>query len=254
MKPKKAKENGEESKAKDEKREGIIEQNNLSKGSSRMIAGLDEAGRGPVLGPMVMAALTVREDDIKKLEWLGVKDSKLLSAEVREDLFERIREVIQDFRVEVIEPDAIDLSVKGGNSNLNWLEAETSARMINELKPDKLIADCPSVNISSYKNYFFSLLEPEVKAKTELVFEHKADVNHVVVGAASIVAKVIRDRQIEKLIQKVGVDFGSGYTSDPKTQDFLAKYSDKYPEIFRKSWDSYRKVEEGKKQRKLGEF
>jgi ribonuclease HII len=68
------------------------------------------------------------------------------------------------------------------------------------------------------------------------------------------VAKVIRDRQIEKLIQKVGVDFGSGYTSDPKTQDFLAKYSDKYPEIFRKSWDSYRKVEEGKKQRKLGEF
>jgi len=101
---------------------------------------IDEAGRGPVLGPMVMAALAIKEEDIKRLEWLGVKDSKLLSSSAREELFERIREVIHDFRVEVVEPDAIDLSIAGEpDSNLNWLEADTAARMVSELDPDQII-------------------------------------------------------------------------------------------------------------------
>ncbi|MBT5924329.1 ribonuclease HII, partial [Candidatus Woesearchaeota archaeon] len=78
---------------------------------SKIIAGIDEAGRGPVLGPLVMVAIAVKEEDVKKLEWLGVKDSKLLSSQVREELFERIHEIAHNFRVEVIEPDAIDLSL-----------------------------------------------------------------------------------------------------------------------------------------------
>ena len=70
---------------------------------TKIIVGVDEAGRGPVLGPLVMAALAFKEEDIKKLEWLGVKDSKLLSSQTREELFERIREIVHDFRIEVIE-------------------------------------------------------------------------------------------------------------------------------------------------------
>ena len=97
---------------------------------SKTIVGCDESGRGPVLGPLVMVALAVKEEDIKKLEWLGVKDSKLLSPQVREELFERIREIVTDFRIEMIEPDAIDLSLTDAGSNLNWLEAETSARLL----------------------------------------------------------------------------------------------------------------------------
>src|SRR3989344_5761222 len=220
----------------------------------RIIVGLDEAGRGPVLGPLVMAALAVKEENIKKLEWLGVKDSKQLSAEGREELFERIREVVEDFRIELIEPDAIDLSVTDPNSNLNWLEADTSARMISELDPDVIIVDCPSPNIPAYKDYFASKLNPKVREKAELIVEHKADVNYIVASAASVVEKVIRDRQVEHLKKEIGIDFGSGYMSDPKTQEFLQKHYKTHPHLFRKSWQSYKKVEESAKQKRLGEF
>ncbi len=221
---------------------------------SKIIVGVDEAGRGPVLGPMVMVALAVREENQKKLQWLGVKDSKLLSSSVREELFERIRELVEDFRVEVIEPDAIDLSLKETESNLNWLEAETSARMVSELDSNQIIVDCPSVNIEAYKKYFSDRLSVAVREKAELVVEHKADLNHIVVAAASVVAKVLRDRMVDRLKIETKFDFGSGYMSDPKTKDFLDKYYDKYPHIFRKSWQSYKNVQIKKEQKKLGEY
>ncbi len=219
-----------------------------------IIVGIDEAGRGPVLGPLVMVALAVKEENIKKLEWLGVKDSKLLSSSVREELFDQIREVVEDFRIEVVEPDAIDLSLTEEESNLNWLEAETSARLVSELDPDKIIVDCPSINISAYTEYFASKLSQAVKDKAELVVEHKADMNYIVVAAASVIAKVIRDRQVDKIKVEIGVDFGSGYMSDQKTQDFLEKYHDKHPELFRRKWKSYTNVLEKKKQSQLGDF
>ena len=223
--------------------------------NTKIIVGLDEAGRGPVLGPLVMAALAVKEDNLKKLEWMGVKDSKKLSAEVREELFERIREVVEDFHIEMIEPDAIDLSVNGDkNSNLNWLEADTSARMISELDPDVIIVDCPSPNIPAYKKYFASRLSKGVREKAQLIIEHKADVNYIAASAASIVAKVIRDRQIEHLKSEVGIDFGSGYMSDPKTQDFLKKYYKTHSHLFRRSWQSYKDIEETANQKKLGDY
>ncbi|MEK6900776.1 MAG: ribonuclease HII [Nanoarchaeota archaeon] len=223
------------------------------KSTSKIIVGVDEAGRGPVIGPLVMVALAVKEEDQKKLQWLGVKDSKLLSSSAREELFERIHEIVHDFRVEVIEPDAIDLTLQEASSNLNWLEAETSARLVSELKGNRIILDCPSPNLGAYKQYVWDRLGEEAK-KAELIVEHKADVNHIVVSAASVIAKVIRDRSIDHLKTELGIDFGSGYMSDPKTQEFLDKYHDKYPHLFRRKWQSYKNVEEGKKQKKLGEF
>ena len=217
---------------------------------TKIIVGIDEAGRGPVLGPLVMAALAFKEEDIKKLEWLGVKDSKLLSQPVREELFDQIREIVHDFRIEVIEPDAIDLSVSGQGSNLNWLEADTSARMISELQADKAIVDCPSINLESYKNYLVNQLTHQ----SELIVEHKADLNHFPVAAASVIAKVIRDRQIERMKVEIGIDFGSGYMSDPKTQKFLTNYAEEHAQIFRKSWKSYQKVEDLKRQKTLGDY
>jgi ribonuclease HII len=219
---------------------------------SKIIVGVDEAGRGPVLGPLVMVALAVREENLKKLEWMGVKDSKLLSSSVREELFDQIREVIEDFRIEMIEPDAIDLGMK--ESNLNWIEADSSARMVSELNPDKIIIDCPSVNIQAYKNYFASKLSEGVKNHAELIVEHKADFNYIVVAAASVIAKVIRDRQVDKIKNEIGKDCGSGYMSDPKTQEFLKKYHDEYPHLFRKRWKSYQNIIEKKNQSHLGDF
>jgi len=219
---------------------------------AKIIVGVDEAGRGPVLGPMVMAALAFKETDIKKLEWLGVKDSKLLSREAREEMFERIREIVHDFRIEVIEPDAIDLSVNG-SSNLNWLEADTSARLVSEMEPNKVIVDCPSVNIPAYTNYFKSKLTGEAQG-AELVIEHKADFNHIVVAAASVIAKVIRDRNVDHIKNEIKIDFGSGYLTDPKTQVFLEKYHEEHAELFRKSWKSYSRVLEKRNQKSLDEF
>lgn len=221
---------------------------------SKIIVGLDEAGRGPVLGPLVMVALAVKEEDKQKLEWLGVKDSKQLSSEIRNELFERIHEIAHDFRVEVIEPDAIDLSLKDPGTNLNWLEGETSARLVSELDPDIIILDCPSPNISAYKDFVLTRLSEAVRKKATLVVEHKADVNHIVVAAASIIAKVIRDRAIDHIRAEIKTDCGSGYMSDPKTQEFLEKYHDTYPHLFRKGWQSFKNVQERKKQKNLGEF
>ena len=201
-----------------------------------------------------MVALAVKEENIKKLEWMGVKDSKLLSSSVREELFDQIREVIEDFRIEVIEPDAIDLSLNQTESNLNWLEADTSARLVSQLDPDKIIIDCPSINLKAYKDYFANKLSQAVKDKAELVVEHKADMNYVVVAAASVIAKVIRDRQVEKIKSEINIDFGSGYMSDPKTKDFLDKYHEEHRHLFRKSWRSYKNVEEKKRQSNLTDF
>jgi ribonuclease HII len=222
--------------------------------NNKIIVGVDEAGRGPVLGPLVMVALAVKGENVKKLEWMGVKDSKLLSSSVREEMFDQIREIVEDFRIEVIEPDAIDLSLKEEESNLNWLEAETSARLVSELNPDRIILDCPSINIPAYRDYFANKLSAAIKDKAELIVEHKADLNYIVVAAASVIAKVIRDRQIDKIKNDLKIDFGSGYMSDKKTQDFLEKYHDKYPELFRRRWKSYTNVLEKKKQSRLGDF
>ena len=203
---------------------------------------------------MVVAGASIDQKDEHKLKELGVKDSKLLSSSVREELFDQIRDIVEDFRIEVIEPDAIDLSLTEVESNLNWLEAETSARLVSELDPDKIIIDCPSINLQAYKDYFANKLSEAVKNKAELIVEHKADLNYIVVAAASVIAKVIRDRQVDKIKSEIGVDFGSGYMSDKKTQIFLEKYHDKHPELFRRKWKSYTNILEKKQQSRLGDF
>ena len=90
--------------------------------------------------------------------------------------------------------------------------------------------------------------------KIDAVVEHKADVNHVECSAASILAKVTRDGEVEKIKKVVVEDFGSGYLSDPKTIAFFDKFFEVYPDIFRKSWAPYRDKVSGKSQRKLGDF
>lgn len=214
-----------------------------------LICGADDAGRGPVIGPMVLAGVLASEDDIQKLQALGIKDSKLLTPKQRENLYDKIIKTVKSYKIVQFSPKEIDDALKSSTLNLNWLEALGFADIINALNPDKAIIDCPSTNTKAYSSY----LKQHLKQDTMLKCEHKADFNYAIVGAASILAKVTRDREIEKIKEKIKIDFGSGYPSDPKTKEFLQKYHSKFPEIFRKTWATYKNITE-KQQRNLSEF
>ncbi|GEM_PF-392437 len=164
------------------------------------ICGIDEAGRGPVIGPLVIAGAMMDEKDLPKLEKLGVKDSKLLTPKKREQLFPKIQKICA-YKIIIIEPQEIDNAVQSQELNLNWLEAIKSAEILKELKPNKAILDCPSPNIAKYTAYVKNKLED---TSITVICEHKADVNHKIVGAASVLAKVTRDRIIEEIKKKYG--------------------------------------------------
>jgi len=210
--------------------------------------GVDEAGRGPVIGPLVIAGVLADENQIAKLKEMGVKDSKLLTPIQIERMYDKILQIVENYKIIVIEPAEIDDAVSDENSdsNLNWLEADKTVILINELKPDESIIDCPSTVPMKYASY----LRDRIKVSTNLKCEHKADVNHIIAGAASILAKATRELAIQDLQKKHNVFFGSGYPSDPKTQLFLEKNWDKY-DFFRKTWDSYKRLAKMKGQTKL---
>lgn len=218
-----------------------------------LICGIEEAGRGPVIGPLVMVGVLVDEKDEAVLKNIGVKDSKLLRAAERERLAVKIRSIVKDLRVLIIPPEEVDAAVLSSSINLNWLEALKSAKIINQLKPDKAILDCPSPNCRAYKEYVQNHLDSPLK-KMRLIAEHKADVNYPIVSAASILAKVIRDDEVEKLKAKIGINFGSGYMSDPLTQHFIHDYAEQYSAFLRKSWTSYTREVQKKNQKLLADF
>jgi ribonuclease HII len=214
------------------------------------IAGIDEAGRGPVIGPLVIAGVKIKEQNEKKILALGVKDSKLLSPKQREKLYYDIIKLVEKYKIYIIQPEEIDKTLESSSSNLNWLEGDYSAKIINELKPDKAILDCPSNNPKAYTDY----IKKKLKVKTEIKAEHKADLNYPIVAAASILAKVTRDKEIVKIIDKIGKPTGSGYPSDPATKKFIKENYKSHPEIFRKTWQTYKDLIKEKQQSKLGEF
>ena len=214
------------------------------------ILGIDEAGRGPVIGPLVIAAVKIKDSNEKKISALGVKDSKLLTPKQREKLYYDIIKIVESNKIYIIKPKEIDDAVTSSKTNLNWLEGDYSAKLINELKPDKAILDCPSNNPKAYVDY----IKKKVKAKTEIIAEHKADMNYPVVSAASILAKVTRDKEIAKIIDKLNKPIGSGYPSDPVTKKFIKENYKEHPEIFRKSWQTYKDLVQQKQQSRLGDF
>lgn len=205
---------------------------------------------GPVIGPLVMAGVLVDEKDLAKLKSIGVKDSKLLTRKKRDELFEKIKRIAKAFEIIIAEPKEIDNALESDHLNLNWLEAHKTAEIINKLKPAKVTVDSPSNNCSAYAVYLKKLIKDR---KIELECIHKADVKHVYVGAASILAKVVRDKEMDKINKKYG-NCGPGYMSNEVTQKFLAENWEKHPEIFRKTWVPYKNHKMMKHQKKLEDF
>lgn len=200
------------------------------------ILGVDEAGRGCVMGPLIIAGVLIDERSQSKLLEIGVKDSKLLSRHRRERLAKEIKRIAINTRIISLSPNKIDKVVNSQRKlhKLNRLEAQTMAKIIETLKPDVAIVDASDILADRYKQHIIECLSFPV----EVISEHKADKNYPVVSAASIIAKVERDRNIDRLKAKYG-DFGSGYMADPKTKVFLEALVKKYgvyPDFVRCSW------------------
>ncbi len=204
------------------------------------VGGVDEAGRGPVIGPMVMAIAVT--DDMDKLRRIGAKDSKELSPQSRKALFNVLKSILDYVDYEVIDPGIIDNYVF--MNALNRLEAEVATRLIskalNNVGIDVIYVDSPDPIAERYGE----MLKNAIHANIKIVSMNKADKLIPVVSAASIIAKVIRDSIIEELHREYG-DFGSGYPSDPRTINFLRNWFREHgelPPIVRKSWSTVRKI------------
>jgi len=249
----------------------------------KIFIGIDDAGRGPVIGPMLIAGVLANEKQKVLFKKLGVKDSKQVLPEKREELFEKIKELCLSYEIVATSPGEIDGRSETG-LNLNKIEAIKSSEIINQLVAGlvnlkvmaeksefidvqqlvkdgqeieiEIYVDCPSPNIKAWQNYLAKYVNQPENFKLILKCEHKADINHVECSAASILAKVTRDREIEKIKAKIGINFGSGYPSDPVTKDFLEKHSSKFKHdgIFRKTWSTWQEHVKKKEQKKLGEF
>ncbi|MBR9703364.1 ribonuclease HII, partial [Candidatus Woesearchaeota archaeon] len=213
----------------------------------------DEAGRGPVLGPLVMAACAIEEKELHKLVELGVKDSKLLTPDQREAIAKEIHKICK-VRIEIVPPNVVDEAVNSKKDNLNHLEARTTAKLLHSLSSrltlTKAILDCPSINIKKYTQTMRGLLKREIP----LQCEHKADFKYPIVAAASIIAKVNRDAEMKRVSKLAGADVGSGYMTDPKTHSWLQKNFDGDFGFLRRSWAPIKRLLSQKSQRSLLDF
>lgn len=219
------------------------------------ICGIDEAGRGPIIGPMVIACAVFDKNGKKELRKLKVRDSKKVSAKRREELEKKIKEIALEWNLVKLYPEDIDRLRK--KFSLNLVEAIYISELILSLgsKPEKIILDSPDSIEENFKEKIVGYLLAHNCEIPQIISENKADENYIEVSAASILAKVERDREIEMLKEKFGVE-GSGYPSDELTREFLRKLleekknNDKeLPEFIRKSWNTIKK-----KQKTLGEF
>ncbi|PKP53514.1 MAG: ribonuclease HII [Candidatus Altiarchaeales archaeon HGW-Altiarchaeales-3] len=222
-----------------------------------LICGIDEAGRGPVFGPLILAAAVFDSPGREELRKLKVKDSKRIAKKRRDKLEPEIKEIACEWHTIAITPYDIDLIRK--NYSLNVIEAMYAAKLILKLKtnPAKIIIDAADAVPERYKNNIINFVkEKNENFSTPVISEHKADDNYIDVSAASILAKVERDRIIEKLKDKYG-EIGSGYPSDSKTKNFLKKLmanSGELPDFVRKSWNTVKNNKNKISQAKLMEF
>lgn len=197
------------------------------------LLGVDEAGRGAVIGPLVVAGVFIEKGEEKVLEEIGVKDSKLLSPQKREEIFTKLRKQKIAFHFFEISPKTID------SKSINELEIEAASKLIKRFSPDKVFLDVPASG-KGIENYCNKIRERARKG-IEVIGGNKFDATHLVVGVASIVAKVMRERAIARLKEKYG-DFGSGYPNRRTTEFIRANY-DLVKPIIRMKWRTVRSLE-----------
>jgi len=203
-----------------------------------IIAGVDEAGRGSILGPLVVAGIRINGSKLKQLRLLGVKDSKKLAPRTREELYKKILKVVDDYYVYKVKPEKVDRFVS--MKRLNTLEANAMATVINRLKPQVAYVDSCDVRPERFRAAVMATL----RCRAKIDSSHHADSNNIAVSAASIIAKVNRDREIARIKKRIR-NIGSGYPSDRKTMRFVNRWvrtHGKPPKFARSSWRPLREL------------
>ena len=218
-----------------------------------MIGGVDEAGRGPVLGPLVIAGVVVEDD--ASLKELDVRDSKQVSPKKRCLLARQIKKIVAKY--EIIRISASDIDDMRKVMTLNEIEVSAFRRVIEKLKPDMCYVDAADVNEKRFGRDILSQLSFQL----EIVSRHNADRLYPVVAAASILAKTTRDELVEEIAtelrKKLDLPLGSGYPADPITQTFLKTWIKKYgkaPPYVRHSWKTAQKLLAENKMKTLDKF
>lgn len=201
------------------------------------ILGIDEAGRGSVLGPLVIAGVVIPEKMEKVLERMGVKDSKRLVPHRRTILSRKLKKMF-DYEIVVISAREID-EMRAEGINLNDIEKNAMRDLIIKMNPEKAIVDAVDVKAERFQNNLCQ------STGVNVIAEHKADDKYIEVSAASIIAKAERDARIDEInkeyIKTGGI--GSGYPSDPTTKKFLTNFTyDEMPIFVRKSWATVAKM------------
>lgn len=213
-----------------------------------LVAGIDEAGRGPVIGPMVICIAVASSEAAQVLAGRGVRDSKMLAPSAREHLRGDIEALCEEIRAITIPASEINDYMRKRIS-LNEMEAEKMGDALGALrmKPQRVYVDAPDPD----EKMFCKRMRKYYKGAAHLVCAHYADKTYPIVSAASIVAKVMRDDEIERIKREIG-EFGSGYSSDERTMAFLEKNykREDVRKYLRTRWATVKRLS----QKKLGEF
>ena len=217
-----------------------------------MIIGIDEAGRGPVAGPLVLAAVGVTEEQLKQIEKLPLKDSKLLTVKQREELLKEIQNITDKFYYSIV--PAVEIDNKRKVMSLNELEALKTAELIEKFDEiSKVIIDLPDPRADQYKRRISKYTKID---DYNIIAEHKADMNYKICSAASILAKEKRDELIKEIEKKHNITLGTGYPHDERTIKTLEDYAEKKerPTFVRYSWETARRIWDKIDQQKLFDF
>lgn len=212
----------------------------------RKILGIDEAGRGCVIGPMVIAGVLIAEDKLSALAEIGAQDSKAIARAERERLGPLIENLADGTKTIILSPQEID------NHNINALELQGMASLINALTPDLVYLDAP-VPPGGICNYLKLLRHLVPGERIQYVAENRADHTYTIVGAASIIAKTTRDRFISRL-KEIHGDFGWGYPHEKKTREFLEDWfaeHGSFPEFVRTKWQTIQRLTQRKSETHL---
>lgn len=224
----------------------------------RKVLAIDEAGRGPVIGSMFIAGVVIDESKAEKLSLDGVRDSKKMSPKKRQLFYSRIKEEADE--TYVVEVTASEIDFRRKRISLNELEGEKMAKVIEQAVEDEadfevLILDVPDPTGEQYLNRIRKYVE--IPEGIEIIAEHGADDNYPACSAASVIAKVNRDRSVEEIEEKFGIELRSGYPHESTVINYMRKVikeEGEYPDFVRESWATADRIRKEKSQSKLKDY